>query len=152
MKRQTRYLNTDLDIYSPQRFQPLVDFLTWRGIFALNVHQDHSDNWFGTFETDEQYSHPEQNIAAMLSVIESLDGSLREQWLACTKRIFDVGYECAEEPWGYRQELSPALLARIAGAQASLRVTLYPDETASREERRKDYGHKSNVAEQDHFS
>lgn len=97
-----------------------------RGIFALHVTLVEDGIWEARFETDKEHDQPEPNIAAMLSVIESLAESERAIWSGCAKREFNIGYDCGTAPFEFNQSLSTQLLGRIAAVNASLRVTLYP--------------------------
>jgi hypothetical protein len=67
----------------------------------------------------------------MLAVVEALDPPLRSVWAGCSRREFNVGYDCGLEPWAFSQGLSAEILGRMASAGASLRVTLYPRANAS---------------------
>ena len=121
------YLNTDLDLISPDELTALAAVFETRGVFPLHVSQRDDGLWYATFETQDQHAEPEPNIAAMVSVAESLAEPHRSIWLACPRREFNIGYECGPAPWAFNQQLSSGLLGRIAGVGASLRVTLYPD-------------------------
>jgi hypothetical protein len=59
----------------------------------------------------------------------------------CSRREFNIGYDCGREPWAFNQVLSAQLLSRIAAARASLRVTLYPDRDQGRSPLRSPYRH-----------
>lgn len=83
--------------------------------------------WYATFETSAQFAEPEPNIAAMLAIVESLARPLLSVWDGCTRREFNIGYDCGAEPWAFNQGLPAELLGHMAAAGASLRVTLYPD-------------------------
>jgi hypothetical protein len=83
--------------------------------------------WYATFETDEHFDEPEPNIAAIVSVFESLAAPLRFTWDNCGLRKVNLGYDCGDEPWAFNQGLSAELLGRIAAVGAPLRLTLYPD-------------------------
>jgi hypothetical protein len=96
-----------------------------RGMFALHVTRTHDGEWLGSFETSDQYADPEQNIAAMIAIIESLPEPHRSAWRTCTRREFNVGYDCGVEPRAFEQALSSELLGRIASIGASVRLTLY---------------------------
>ncbi len=129
------YLNTDLDLTSPDDLTALAAFFEARGMWPL--HCDHGGDglWYATFEVNDPSpcgadpSHvPENTIAAMLSVVESLPEPLKRIWEACTRRQFDIGYDCGSKPWAFNQGLSGELLGRIAAVGASLRITLYPPE------------------------
>jgi hypothetical protein len=123
------YLNTDLDLTSADDLTALVGAFEVHGADVL--HLTHSDDglWYTTIEiieTSGPEHQPEQNIAAMLAVVESLGKPLRVIWSGCTRREFNIGYDCGSKPWAFNQGLSSHLLGRIAVAGASLRVTLYP--------------------------
>lgn len=121
------YLNTDLDLTSADDLTALAAAFEAAGVFSLHVTRGEDGLWYACFETDEQYTEPEPNIAAMLAVVESLAPPLRSVWAGCSRREFNIGYDCGLEPWAFNQGLSAGLLVRIAAAGASLRVTLYPD-------------------------
>ena len=125
------YLNTDLDLISDSDLTALASALETGGVFPLHVTRGEDGRCYATFETDEQHTEPEANIAAMLTVVESLDASLRSVWAGCSLREFNIGYDCGLEPWAFNQGLSSETLRRIAAAGASLRVTLYPDRDQS---------------------
>ncbi len=121
------YLNTDLDLTSADDLTaPAAAFRT-AGVPPLHVTLGEDGLWYAGFETVEQHAEPESNIAAVLAVVESLAPPLRVVWTGCTRREFNVGYDCGLEPWAFNQGLSAELLGRMAAAGTSLRVTLYPD-------------------------
>jgi hypothetical protein len=121
------YLNTDLDLTSADDLKPLGAALEAGGVRPLHVTHGEDGLWYACFETDEQYDEPEPNIAAMIAVIEALAAPLRSAWDACSRREFNLGYDCGLEPWAFNQGMSPELLRRMASIGASLRLTLYPD-------------------------
>ena len=101
--------------------------------FALHVSQSDDGRWHAGLETDEQFNHPEPNIVALVMAIEALDPHFRALWSACTSREFNIGYECGDAPWAFNHELTAATLARVAALGVSLRITLYPPDTATSE-------------------
>jgi hypothetical protein len=127
-----QYLNTDLDLKSADDFTPLAKYLESCGLCLLHVTKGDDDRWHAIVEpaSDESEAdhEPERDIADMLSVIEALPADLQAQWLACQLRDFNIGYNCGKTPWAFNQGLSTGLLARLAAVQASLRVTIYPEE------------------------
>jgi hypothetical protein len=127
MDGKITYLNTDLDLVSEHDLTALAAAFEAGEFWTLRTTLGDDGLWYATFETDEQYDAPEPNIAAMLSVIESLARPLRSTWDNCRFREFNMGYDCGDEPWAFNQGLSAALLGRIAAVGASLRLTLYPD-------------------------
>jgi hypothetical protein len=122
-----QYLNTDLDLISVDDLTALAAAFDAGGIPPLHVTRGGDGQWYATVETDAQHSEPEPNIAEMLVVIESLQASLRLAWNKCSRREFNIGYDCGRDPWAFNQGLSAELLGRMAAAGASLRVTLYPE-------------------------
>lgn len=123
-----RYLNTDLELESPDELSGLAAVLQSRGLFALHVERAEDGLWRAAFETAQQHTAAQPNIEALLTVIESLDGAERSVWTACTARDLDIGYDCAAEPWGaFQDAIASELLARIARVGASLRITIYPE-------------------------
>lgn len=121
------YLNTDLDLIAANDLTELAAVFEANGIRPLHVTRGDDGLWYATFETDKQYAEPAPNIAAILGVVEALSPPLRSIWDGCSRREFDIGYDCGIEPWGFNQALSVELLERMSAAGASLRVTLYPD-------------------------
>jgi hypothetical protein len=123
------YLNTDLDLTSSHALTELAAAFEAAGLLPLHVTQGEDGLWYATFETRQLHTRiePERDIAEMLLVAESLQEPLRSVWSRCTRREFNIGYDCGDEPWAFNQGLSSALLGRIAAMGASLRVTLYPD-------------------------
>jgi hypothetical protein len=124
MDNTIHYLNTDLDLNCGDDLTELADAFTARGVFALHVTKTDDGRWYATFETDAQHNEPEANIAEMLAIVESLNEPIRSLWDRCTRREFNIGYDCGAEPWAFNQGLSTALLGRLAAAGASLRITL----------------------------
>jgi hypothetical protein len=131
VKRETHYLNTDLDLVAGQSLQALADALETRGVFPLHVHLRDDQQWYSTLETVEQFTQPEPNIVALLTAIEALDPQSRIQWDACVIREFNIGYDCGDEPRAFNHGLTASTLARMAALAISLRITLYPAENAS---------------------
>ena len=130
----TQYLNTDLDLLSADDLTALAAAFEVRGLMPTRVIRYHDGQWqwharfCGNTTGDEWYDEPEPTIAAMLAVIEALDPPLRSAWAGCSRREFDIGYECGREPFHFHQGLSAGILARLVAAGASLRVTLYADQ------------------------
>ena len=120
------YLNTDLDLNSADDLTTLATVFKAGGVSPLHVTRCDDGLWYATFETDHGHAEPEVGIAIMLAVVESLSAPLRIVWDGCTRREFNIGYDCGAEPWAFNQGLSAELLVRMSAAGASLRMTLYP--------------------------
>jgi hypothetical protein len=121
------YLNTNLDLTSSDDLTALAAVFESRGLFPLFVDHAQDSLWYARFETPDQFSEPEPNIAAMVAVAESLGEPHRTVWLGCTRREFNIGYDCGVEPWAFDQGLSCGLLGRLGAIGPSLHFTLYPD-------------------------
>lgn len=103
-REETRYLNTDLVLVAPRDLASLADALVRQGLLTLHVFQEESSGLCSArFETEEPYLEPDQNIAAILTVIETLDETSQEIWHACTLREFEIGYDCGDKPWAFNQ-------------------------------------------------
>ena len=119
------YLNTDLDLSAEFDLQPLANSLENKGLMVLTVHAV-EDAYFAAFEAGEAFGTLESNVTEMLDAIEGLDDDAKVQWAACSSREFNIGYERSDEPVTFEHGLSQTSIARLAAAQASLRITLYP--------------------------
>lgn len=131
-KAKIRYLNTDLDIISIKDLTPLTQEMSRLGLRILSCVES-KEFWYVTVETDKQYKAPENNITAILKVIEKLSPASIKIWKVCRTKEFNIGYDCGFEPWSFNQDLSANLLRRIAQERASLRITLYPLEAPTNE-------------------
>jgi hypothetical protein len=127
MDGKISYLNTDLDLTSPEDLTALSKVFESQGVFPLHVTHGEDGRWYATFEGVDQHTEPEPSIAAMVAVAESLRRPYRSVWRGCTQREFNIGYDCGAQPWAFNQGLSCGLLERIAAIGASLRWTLYPE-------------------------
>src|SRR4051812_26952121 len=92
------YLNTDLDLISPDELTALAAAFEFRGVRPLQVTRSEDGLWYATFETDKSFDEPEPNISAILSVVESFEPHLRSMWNGCTRRELNIGYDCGEKP------------------------------------------------------
>ena len=121
------YLNSDLDLVASVPLADLAAELESRGVFPLHVEQFDDGLWHSTLERDDcDHTEPDANIAEILTAIEALPPAAMETWNACTKREFNVGYDCGDEPWAFNQGLSNETLRRMAECGATFRLTLYP--------------------------
>ena len=125
MCETTRYRNTDLVLTSSEDLTALAAIFESRGVVQLSLTRGDDRLWHASFETRGQHTEPEPNIAAMVAVAESLGDPHRSVWLGCTRREFNIGFDCGTAPWSFIQELSSVLLSRIAAIGASLALTLY---------------------------
>jgi len=130
MDESTRYRTTDLYFFSDENLTALAAALhAWCKPVCLGANpRTQRDDWYCNFSIDEEGAEePEPGIAAMLTLIETLDPPSRSAWAGCSQRVFDIAYDCGRKPFAFRQELSAETLGRLAAAGASLRITLYSD-------------------------
>lgn len=124
---QIRYLNTDLCLVSAENLTPLTDELTARGVRPLgDVPSESSGCWYANLEIGECLDTPENTICVMLDALEAIGADAKQLWAACSKREFNIGYDCGDEPWAFNNELCSATVKRIASLNASIVITIYP--------------------------
>ena len=105
------YLNTDLDLTSADDLMALAAAFEAGEVFPLHVTLGEDGKWYACFETEGQHTDPEPNIAAMLAVVEALAPPLQTVWAGCSRREFNIGYDCGLEPW-----VQPGAVGRAVGA------------------------------------
>lgn len=129
-----QYVNTDLDLCASCDLTPLTRALEARGVRPLNVEQSSDGIWYSTLEVtnDVEPDEPETTVRVMLDAIESIDGAAREIWKTCSKREFNIGFDCGDEPWAFNNGLTDSTIKRMAGVDTSLRITLYPPKPPER--------------------
>jgi len=126
MKREIYYINTDLILLAPYDLAPLAEALMRHGVLcSLHVGPAQNGLWSASFETSGSCSEPDLNIGVMLMAIDALDEPSRKLWAACTRREFDIGYQCGDEPRVFSHHLSTPILARIAEVGARVVLTFY---------------------------
>ncbi|MCA8992295.1 MAG: hypothetical protein KDA88_09970 [Planctomycetaceae bacterium] len=119
-----QYRNTDLDLVCDVDPSPLV---TEFDADDLYVHvQAGDDGLFYVMCEGGNESEPELNIVRLLAAIDTLSPAGREVWQRCSKREFNIGYGCGDEPWSFNQGLSNDVLRRMADCGTTFRITLYP--------------------------
>lgn len=121
------YLNTDLILKSKENLRELALELKASGFLVLGVSQDEAGLWHASFETDEVFTNPEDNIHAMLGILDKLDSHLSKVWYSCEEREFNIGFDCGLEPWAFNEGLSLELLMDLVKHGGSLRITIYPE-------------------------
>jgi hypothetical protein len=123
-----QYLNTDLDLVCD--VDPVVLAAEFESRDLVAHVTPGGDGLFYVLCEDSNDTEPEPNIVRLLDAIESLSGPARELWARCSKREFNVGYDCGDEPWSFNQGVSNQVLRRMADCGASFRITLYPHRCA----------------------
>ncbi|MEZ5944683.1 MAG: hypothetical protein R3C18_25120 [Planctomycetaceae bacterium] len=119
-----QYLNTDLDLVCDVDPALLVTEFDAHDLSVLIQAGD--DGLFYVMCEGDNESEPELNIVRLLDAIDALSELGRDVWQRCSKREFNIGYVCGDEPWSFNQGLSNDVLRRMADCGATLRITLYP--------------------------
>lgn len=119
-----RYLNTDLDLVCDLDPAILAAEIKSRGLSVCVTAGD--DGLFYALCEDSNDVEPEPNIIHLLDAVDALSVAGREIWNRCSKREFNIGYDCGDEPWCFNQGISNQVLRRIADCGASFSITLYP--------------------------
>ncbi|MEM7477793.1 MAG: hypothetical protein AAF483_22630 [Planctomycetota bacterium] len=119
-----QYLNTDLDLICNVDPTLLVAEFEARDLCA-HIHTDDDGLFYVRCDGDND-TEPEPNILRLLDTIDALSDASRDLWNQCTKREFNVGYDCGDEPWSFNQGLSNEVLRRMADCGSTFRITLYP--------------------------
>lgn len=118
------YLNTDLDLVCDADLSPIVECFNTFDLYP-HLTEGGDGRWYVMCE-DMNDTTPEPNIVKLLDAIEALSDTTRDLWDRCTKREFNIGYDCGDEPWAFNQGLSNDVLRRMADCGATFRITLYP--------------------------
>lgn len=119
-----QYLNTDLDLVCDVDPATLAAEIESHGLVAVVTSGE--DGLFYVMCEDNNDTKPEPNIKRLLNAVDALSDDARKLWARCSKREFNVGYDCGDEPWSFNQGLSNDVLRRMADCGASFRITLYP--------------------------
>ena len=124
-----QYLNTDLDLVCDVDPAVIAAEFEARGLGVVVTPGD-DGRWYVICE-DGNDTEPEPNISRLLDAIESLSEAARALWQRCSKREFDIGYDCGDDPWSFNQGISNETLRRMAACGAGLRITIYPQRPES---------------------
>ncbi|MEC8324516.1 MAG: hypothetical protein VX100_00100 [Pseudomonadota bacterium] len=121
-----QFLNVDLEIESKQDIAQLVSDL---GKSAMILHYDKDETrQLARIEANIDVTSPDSAINHLCELIESCSRNALKQWLSCTKRTFDIGFQSGKKPKCFNQALHADTLLRISAIGAGIEITLYPVE------------------------
>jgi len=121
-----QFLNVDLEIESKQDIAQLVSDL---GKSAMVLHYDKDETrQLARIEANIDVTSPDSAINHLCELIESCSRNALKQWLTCTKRTFDIGFQSGKNPKCFNQALHADTLLRISAIGAGIEITLYPAE------------------------
>lgn len=121
-KPATEYRNTDLDLVCDVDPAILASEFEARGLRAHVTPGDDGRYYVACEGCND--TEPEPNIIRLLDAIDALSDSARKLWAHCSKRQFDIGYDCGDDFLSHG--ISRDTLRRLGHCGASLRITLYP--------------------------
>ncbi|KPV94903.1 hypothetical protein AN214_03079 [Pseudoalteromonas sp. P1-9] len=121
-----QFLNVDLEIESKQDIAQLVSDL---GKSAMVLHYDKDETrQLARIEANIDVTSPDSAINHLCELIESCSRNALKQWLSCTKRTFDIGFQSGKNPKCFNQALHADTLLRISAIGAGIEMTIYPVE------------------------
>ena len=124
-----RYLNTDLELESPEDLTPIVDEF---GEDVFNLYNGKGrGHYLATFESNQNPNSADSTIQFFCYLVEAFGPKERKIWDQCYSRIFDIGYEGGTHQQSYTDEIRPETLSMVAAINASIRITVYPMDSDS---------------------
>ena len=124
---EIQFLNVDLELESKQDISALVNDLQKN---AVVLHYDKDDyRQLARIEANVNVSSPDKAINHLCELIESCSKGALKQWLSCSKRTFDLGFNSGVSPKCYSQALHVDTLLRISAIGAGIEITIYPVES-----------------------
>jgi hypothetical protein len=124
---EIQFLNVDLELESKQDISALVDDLKKN---AMVLHYDKDDyRHLARIEDNDDVVRPEKEINHLFELIETCYKNSLKQWLSCSKRTFDIGFNSGAEPKCFSHPISADTLLRISAIGAGIEITIYPVES-----------------------
>ena len=121
---EIQFLNVDLELESKHDISVLVSDLKKH---AMVLHYDKDDyRQLARIEANGEVLNPDQVINHLCELIESCSKAALKQWLSCSRRTFDIGFNSGKTPKCYSQALHADTLLRISAIGAGIEITLYP--------------------------
>ncbi|EGI73805.1 hypothetical protein PPAR_a0927 [Pseudoalteromonas paragorgicola KMM 3548] len=123
---EIQFLNVDLELESKQDISLLVADLKK---VATILHYDKDEyRQLARIEATGEVSTPDKAINHICELIESCSRNALKQWLSCSRRTFDIGFESGTSPKCFNQALDADTLLRISAIGAGMEITIYPIE------------------------
>ncbi len=128
------FLNADLDIFSVEDLQPLIDEIGERA-FLLHAGPFTDDLPFvARYEIDGGFdtATAEILIVAFCDLIEGLSPGSRELWNTCRERVIDLGYRVSHSRDRTADRITDETLGRMVDLHIHLAWTFYPADEEAR--------------------
>ncbi len=121
---EIQFLNVDLELESKQDISLLVADLKKS---AVVLHYDKDEyRQLARIESKGEVTSPDKAVNHLCELIESCSRAALKQWLSCSKRTFDLGFESGTSPKCFNQALQVDTLLRISAIGAGVEITIYP--------------------------
>jgi len=121
---EIQFLNVDLELESKHDISVLVNDLK-KHVTVLH-HQFDEYQHVARFCAKLETSTPDKTINHLCELIEACSRAGLKQWLTCSKRTFDIGFESGHQPKCFNQALHADTLLRISAIGAGMEITIYP--------------------------
>ncbi|MGR5149372.1 hypothetical protein ACQKP8_22860 [Photobacterium alginatilyticum] len=127
MAGKTRYITTDLDIFSNRDLSELAAF--FQGVTCILHCGWRSDDIFHLCLEPNSDSENKlgEDLENLLSAVEQLPGELSTLWRSASEVDFNIGVETGD-CHGHNMKVSAKHLERIARLNGTLSITTYPAE------------------------
>jgi hypothetical protein len=115
----TSFLNVDLDLRGVLHVEELLEALGDR-VVVLN-----QGATTVSLELATQPSSAEEAVMELLSLVERLPSSLREDWHRYEARVLNIGIQAGAAPYAFHCGLSREALRRLSAMEGEVIFTLY---------------------------
>ncbi|HSI71638.1 MAG TPA: hypothetical protein VK934_00555 [Fimbriimonas sp.] len=119
------YITTDLEVRA--RFNPVAldEALRLAGLHGGVRECD--GIWRAGYSCGPCVYHPTSGLRHLLGIVEGLGSEARTMWDRSLSRRFDMGFQCFDERFWSKWQVSPKLMRRLANVNGNLVVTIYRD-------------------------
>ncbi len=96
MPGKTRYMNTDLELWSKTKIDVLCEEFE-RTCSILHHQLCENSEWYACIESESvDNQQATDDIQKILAVLPTLSETAKQQWEDCHTRDFNIGFECGE--------------------------------------------------------
>jgi len=123
---EIQFLNVDLELESKNDIGLLVGELAKKAILLNYDKDDYRQS--ARIEANTDIKTADQAINHLCEQLESCSRNALKQWLTCSKRTFDIGFNSGVQPKCFNQAIKSDTLLRISAIDAGIEITIYPVE------------------------
>jgi hypothetical protein len=129
----THFITVDLEVFSRRSLKALVAALGEKVILLhagrlgnrYHASMEVADVGGGVTYSGDDRPTAEQEIRALLDLVDGLPAAARQLWKTADARVFDIGVQAGFHPHSHALKLSRRTIRRLADAQATVGVTTY---------------------------